>query len=211
MTAKPRPGRWASWHSHNFLNPAAEGAVLPILHLNGYKIANPTILARMPEDQLEQLLRGYGHVPRFVTVADPADTAAATGISRPHWTPAWPGSGPSSSATAAALRRTALRRTALPEGCVAHDAPFAQGLDRAQDGGRGAGEGTWRSHQVPLNEVRTNPGHLEPAAATAPVLPADELFDDRRTPEARDGQERPGRCAADVRNPMPTAGSCCAS
>ncbi len=67
----------ASWHSHNFLDPAADGAVLPILHLNGYKIANPTILARMPEAQLEQLLRGYGHVPHFVTVADPADTAAA--------------------------------------------------------------------------------------------------------------------------------------
>ena len=67
----------ASWHSHNFLDPVADGAVLPILHLNGYKIANPTILARMPEAQLEQLLRGYGHEPHFVTVADPDDTAAA--------------------------------------------------------------------------------------------------------------------------------------
>ena len=67
----------ASWHSHNFLDPVADGAVLPILHLNGYKIANPTVLARMPEAQLEQLLRGYGHKPHFVTVADPDDTAAA--------------------------------------------------------------------------------------------------------------------------------------
>src|SRR3954453_16302158 len=67
----------ASWHSHNFLDPVADGAVLPILHLNGYKIANPTILARMPEAQLEQLLRGYGHNPHFVTVSDPDSTAAA--------------------------------------------------------------------------------------------------------------------------------------
>ena len=67
----------ASWHSHNFLDPAADGAVLPILHLNGYKIANPTILARMPERQLEQLLRGYGHEPHFVSVDDPEDTAKA--------------------------------------------------------------------------------------------------------------------------------------
>ena len=67
----------ASWHSHNFLDPVHDGAVLPILHLNGYKIANPTILARMPEEQLEQLLRGYGHEPYFVTVADPDDTAKA--------------------------------------------------------------------------------------------------------------------------------------
>jgi xylulose-5-phosphate/fructose-6-phosphate phosphoketolase len=67
----------ASWHSHTFLNPVADGAVLPVLHLNGYKIANPTILARMPEAQLEQLLRGYGHVPHFVTVTDPEATAEA--------------------------------------------------------------------------------------------------------------------------------------
>ena len=72
----------ASWHSHNFLDPVADGAVLPILHLNGYKIANPTILARMPEDQLEQLLRGYGHEPHFVTVTDPDDTAGAPGLRR---------------------------------------------------------------------------------------------------------------------------------
>ncbi|MEQ7738572.1 phosphoketolase, partial [Escherichia coli] len=67
----------ASWHSHNFLDPAADGAVLPILHLNGYKIANPTVLARMPEQQLEQLLRGYGHEPYFVTVDDPDATEKA--------------------------------------------------------------------------------------------------------------------------------------
>src|SRR6266496_1961911 len=61
-----------SWHSNKFLNPAGDGAVLPVLHLNGYKIANPTVLARIPEDELESLMRGYGYAPRFVTGDDPA-------------------------------------------------------------------------------------------------------------------------------------------
>src|SRR3970040_1151135 len=61
----------ASWHSNKFLNPVEDGAVLPILHLNGWKIANPTVLARMPGAALEQLFRGYGYAPRFVEGDDP--------------------------------------------------------------------------------------------------------------------------------------------
>src|SRR5262249_48645703 len=61
-----------AWHSNKFLNPVADGAVLPILHLNGYKIANPTILARIPRDELHQLLCGYGWAPHFVEGDDPA-------------------------------------------------------------------------------------------------------------------------------------------
>src|SRR5687767_15537632 len=60
-----------SWHSNKFLNPATDGAVLPILHLNGYKIANPTLLARIPRDELTSLLVGYGHTPYFVEGSDP--------------------------------------------------------------------------------------------------------------------------------------------
>src|SRR3954452_6230272 len=60
-----------SWHSNKFLNPARDGAVLPILHLNGYKIANPTVLARIGDDELRALLEGYGHAPRFVSGDDP--------------------------------------------------------------------------------------------------------------------------------------------
>src|SRR6202165_2315673 len=60
-----------SWHSNKFLNPARDGAVLPILHLNGYKIANPTVLARIPEQELHELLEGYGHSPVFVSGDDP--------------------------------------------------------------------------------------------------------------------------------------------
>ncbi len=60
-----------SWHSNKFLNPVRDGAVLPILHLNGYKIANPTILARIPHEELEWLFRGYGWTPHFVEGDDP--------------------------------------------------------------------------------------------------------------------------------------------
>ena len=67
-----RPARSpTSWHSNKFLNPARDGAVLPILHLNGYKIANPTILARIPDRELRSLLEGYGYDPRFVEGSDP--------------------------------------------------------------------------------------------------------------------------------------------
>src|ERR1700685_2296869 len=62
----------ASWHSNKFLDPGRDGAVLPILHLHGYKIANPTVLARIPEPELRSLLEGYGYAPRFVTGSDPA-------------------------------------------------------------------------------------------------------------------------------------------
>src|SRR5581483_4947996 len=62
----------ASWHSNKFLNPATDGAVLPVLHLNGYKIANPTVPARIPDSELTALLRGYGYQPHFVVGDDPA-------------------------------------------------------------------------------------------------------------------------------------------
>ena len=61
----------ASWHSNKFLNPVTDGAVLPVLHLNGYKIANPTVLARIPQDELAQLMQGYGYEPHFVVGDDP--------------------------------------------------------------------------------------------------------------------------------------------
>src|ERR1700748_2331892 len=62
-----------SWHSNKFINPATDGAVLPVLHLNGYKIANPTVLARIPEQELAELLRGYGYAPHFVTGSEPEE------------------------------------------------------------------------------------------------------------------------------------------
>jgi xylulose-5-phosphate/fructose-6-phosphate phosphoketolase len=67
----------ASWHSNKFLNPATDGAVLPILHLNGYKIANPAVLARLPHAELEAMLRGFGHEPYFVEGSDPHEVHQA--------------------------------------------------------------------------------------------------------------------------------------
>ena len=165
----------ASWHSHNFLDPAADGAVLPILHLNGYKIANPTILARMPESQLEQLLRGYGHEPHFVTVTDPDDTAQA------HRD------------FAAALEDCLAGIRAIQDTRRGGDADAAgdEGAPRwpmivlrSPKGWTGPKtvdglqvEGTWRSHQVPLSEVRTNPEHLKLLEEWLQSYRPDELFD----------------------------------
>src|SRR5690242_13705157 len=94
----------ASWHSNKFLDPRRDGVVLPVLHLNGYKIANPTVLARIPEDELAALLRGYGHAPRFVTGDEPEavheelamtldavfDNIAAIKADPPADRPTWP-------------------------------------------------------------------------------------------------------------------------
>jgi xylulose-5-phosphate/fructose-6-phosphate phosphoketolase len=139
-----------SWHSHRFLNPAADGAVLPILHLNGYKIANPAVLARLPDAELDALLRGYGYEPTYVTgthdsvpheeMAATLD-AAITQIRRiqDH---ARSGAGHPGTAWPMIVMRTPKGWTGPVE---------VDGLPV---------EGTWRAHQVPLAEVRTNPEHL---------------------------------------------------
>jgi xylulose-5-phosphate/fructose-6-phosphate phosphoketolase len=93
-----------SWHSNKFLDPVNDGAVLPILHLNGYKIANPTVLARIPEDELDALMRGYGWDPIFVTGDDPAYVHRRSPL---PWTPAWTASPRSSSRRAPAGPRSA--------------------------------------------------------------------------------------------------------
>ncbi len=156
-----------SWHSNKFLNAANDGAVLPILHLNGYKIANPTILARIPEGELRSLLEGYGHRPYFVTGDDPAtmhQEMAATldevvaeiheiqTAARLHGVterPRWP--------------MIVLRS---PKGWTGPEE--VDGLPV---------EGTWRSHQVPFAEVRTNPKHLALLDGWMRSYRPDELFD----------------------------------
>jgi xylulose-5-phosphate/fructose-6-phosphate phosphoketolase len=163
----------ASWHSHTFLDPVADGAVLPILHLNGYKIANPTVLARMPEAQLEQLLRGYGHEPYFVRVADPDNTEQAhrdfadaldrcmadiRAIQEAHREGAADGEG---------ARRWPMIVLRSPKGWTG---------PRTVDGLQV--EGTWRSHQVPLSGVRTDGGHLQQLEEWLRSYRPEELFDD---------------------------------
>ncbi len=137
----------ASWHSNKFLNPAVDGAVLPILHLNGYKIANPTVLARIPQTELETLLRGYGYRPIAVAGDDPAAVHRLL---------------------AAALDDAfddiaAIRRAARTEGSsmrpvwpmIVLRTPKGWTGPKVVDGQQV--EGTWRAHQVPLAQTRTDP------------------------------------------------------
>jgi len=166
-----------SWHSNKFLDAARDGAVLPILHLNGYKIANPTVLARIPESELDDLLRGYGYEPTYVSGHEPAamhqqmaaaldgvvgriraiqDLARAPGGEDGRARPRWP----------MLVLRTPKGWTGPAE---------VDGLPV---------EGTWRSHQIPIPEVRTNPAHLRQLEEWLRSYRPRELFD-------ADGRPRP--------------------
>jgi xylulose-5-phosphate/fructose-6-phosphate phosphoketolase len=158
-----------SWHANKFLDPARDGAVLPILHLNGYKIANPTVLARIPSVELEDLLRGYGYAVHTVSGDDPrlvhqqlaATMDVVVGEIRAIWRraradgsgdvsrPAWP---------------VIVLRT--PKGWTGPK--VVDGLPV---------EGTWRAHQVPIAEARTNPEHLALLEEWLRSYRASELFD----------------------------------
>ncbi len=166
----------ASWHSNKFLDPVHDGAVLPILHLNGYKIANPSVLARIPDAELTKLLEGYGHTVYRVEGDDPAlmhrqmaetmdvmcsqiaEIQANARQGRAGGRPSWP--------------MLVLRS---PKGWTG---------PAEVDGV--AVEGTWRSHQVPLAAVRTNPEHLAQLERWLRSYRPDELFDSD------------GRLAADI-------------
>jgi xylulose-5-phosphate/fructose-6-phosphate phosphoketolase len=163
-----------SWHGNKFLDPARDGAVLPILHLNGYKIANPTVLARIPEDELMALLTGYGYAPVVVRADLDSDhmsvhraMAAALdgildGIER-IWSRARSHGGDGSKLGRPRWPMLVLR---TPKGWTG---------PRTVDGV--PVEGTWRAHQVPLGEVRTNPVHLAQLEAWMRSYGPDDLFD----------------------------------
>ena len=117
----------ASWHSNKFLDPRRDGVVLPVLHLNGYKIANPTVLARIPSDELDSLLRGYGYTPHVVAGEEPDGGARAARVhprpgDRRH-------------------HRDQGRSGRHPAGLADDRAAHAEGLDRAEGGRRPAGRG----------------------------------------------------------------------
>ncbi|MFV0131506.1 phosphoketolase [Streptomyces sp. HMX112] len=164
----------ASWHSNKFLDPARDGAVLPVLHLNGYKIANPAVLARLPEAELEELLRGYGHDPLYVTGDDPHQVHRAM-----------------AAAMDTALGRVqAIQRAARTDG-RAERPRWPLIVLRTPKGWTGPAEvdglpveGTWRSHQVPLAGVRDDPGHLAQLEAWLRSYRPEELFDEHGRPRA---------------------------
>jgi xylulose-5-phosphate/fructose-6-phosphate phosphoketolase len=156
-----------SWHSNKFLDPVRDGAVLPILHLNGYKIANPAVLARISEKELIALLEGYGHRPILVSGDDPATMHQAM---------------------AAALEEAVGEITRIR--CEAREAEIAERpgwpmiVLRTPKGWTGPKvvdglpvEGTWRAHQVPLANVRDDPSHLAQLEAWLKSYRPEELFD----------------------------------
>jgi xylulose-5-phosphate/fructose-6-phosphate phosphoketolase len=163
-----------SWHSNKFLNPINDGAVLPILHLNGYKIANPTILARIPRDELESLLTGYGWKPYFVEGDDPAlmhpkmaevlehcileirdlqQKARSAPSDAPTKRPRWP--------------------------MIVLRSPKGWTCPKEIDGHQL--EGSWRAHQMPILDPVTNPEHLKLVEHWMRSYRPEELFDEAGT------------------------------
>ncbi|HKR32430.1 MAG TPA: phosphoketolase family protein [Terriglobales bacterium] len=160
-----------SWHSNKFLNPAKDGAVLPILHLNGYKIANPTVLDRMSHDELIDLFRGYGYEPLFIEGTDPAEMHQLM---------------------AATLDRIIVDIRAIQQRArkqvVVERPRWPLLILRTLKGWTGPKEvdgkpveGTWRAHQVPVDDVRNNPAHLRILEDWMRSYKAEELFDQNGT------------------------------
>ena len=157
-----------SWHSNKFLDPVRDGAVLPILHLNGYKIANPTILARIPRDELASLMEGYGYAPHFVEGEDPTDVHRQLAVTL--------------DAVLDEIR--VIQRRAREDGdrerprwpMIVFRTPKGWTGPREIDGHQV--EGTWRSHQVPMSEVRTNARNREILETWMRSYRPDELFDE---------------------------------
>lgn len=167
----------ASWHANKFLNPVTDGAVLPILHLNGYKIANPTVLARIPADELDSLLFGYGYRPITVAGDDPA-------IVHQHL----------ATALDEAFDQIAAIQQAARTGGASERPRWPMLVLRTPKGWTGPSmvdgkhvAGTWRSHQVPLAETHDNPAHRAQLEEWLHSYRPAELFDDngRLRPELR--------------------------
>jgi xylulose-5-phosphate/fructose-6-phosphate phosphoketolase len=158
----------ASWHSNKFLDPARDGAVLPVLHLNGYKIANPTVLARIGRDELRSLLEGYGYSPRFVEGSDPPSmhrlmASTLDGVV-----------GEIGAIQAAARNGGHVDRPRWPMIVLA--TPKGWTGPKRVDGE--PAEGSFRSHQVPLARIRTNPEHLAQLESWLRSYRPEELFDE---------------------------------
>jgi xylulose-5-phosphate/fructose-6-phosphate phosphoketolase len=156
-----------SWHSNKFLNPATDGVVLPILHLNGYKIANPCILARISHEELDSLLRGYGHTPYFVEGSDPAEMhqkmaaaldAVIADIRR----------------IKAAAAKGTIERPRWP--MIVLRSPKGWTCPAEIDGKKT--EDYWRSHQVPMGEMHENPAHVKLLEQWMKSYRPEELFDE---------------------------------
>ncbi|RAX16257.1 phosphoketolase [Pseudarthrobacter sp. AG30] len=171
----------ASWHSNKFVNPARDGTVLPILHLNGYKIANPTVLDRISHDELDSLLRGYGHTPYYVEGSDPEpmhqDFARTL--------------------DACLNEILEIKRAAREDGRTERPR-WPMIVLRSPKGWTGPAEvdglkveGSWRSHQVPFTQARENDSHRAVLEQWLRSYRPEELFDDAGAPVAAVGGLHP--------------------
>ncbi|MCS6782577.1 MAG: phosphoketolase family protein [Gloeomargarita sp. SKYBB_i_bin120] len=161
-----------AWHSNKFLNPIRDGAVLPILHLNGYKINNPTVLARISHEELEALFRGYGYTPYFVEGSEPESMHQAMAATLDHCITEIHRIQAEARSTGRTVRpRWPMIVLRTPKGwtCPAY-----------VDGKKI--EGFWRSHQVPLADVKQNPEHLRILEAWLRSYKPEELFDEQGAP-----------------------------
>jgi xylulose-5-phosphate/fructose-6-phosphate phosphoketolase len=162
-----------SWHSNKFLNPEKDGAVLPILHLNGYKIANPTVLARIPEEELLDLFRGYGYRPILLAGNDPMEMHQRMAATLDEIM------GEIRSIQQRARKQEDVKRPRWP--LLILKTPKGWTGPKEVDGK--PVEGTWRAHQVPVDDVRKNPQHLKILENWMRSYKPEELFD-------RDGKVR---------------------
>jgi len=156
-----------AWHSNKFLDPVTDGAVLPILHLNGYKIANPAVLARIPRDELEQLLRGYGWTPYFVSGHEPEPMHQAMA-----------GTLDTVIEQIRKIQRDARAQGNAERPCwpmIVLDSPKGWTGPKIVDGKQV--EGTFRSHQVPLSDPIAHPEHLTLLEQWLKSYRPEELFD----------------------------------
>ena len=157
-----------SWHSNKFLDPVRDGAVLPILHLNGYKIAGPTVLARIPKEELEQLFRGYGYAPRFVEGDDPEEMHQKMAATLDE------AIGEIRAIQESARSRGFTSRPRWP--MIVMRTPKGWTGPKVVDGV--PVEGTFRAHQVPLAGLAQHPRHLAMLEAWMKGYKPEELFDE---------------------------------
>ena len=163
----------AAWHANKFINPAIDGAVLPILHLNGWKIANPTVLARIPHDDLAHLLAGYGHQPIFVEGDDPPTMHQLMAAAMDQ-----------AFAVIRAIQHAARTGNPAPPHrwpVIVLRSPKGWTGPKAVDGKKT--EGSWRSHQIPIDHME-KPGHIALLETWMQSYRPEELFD-------ADGRPRP--------------------
>jgi xylulose-5-phosphate/fructose-6-phosphate phosphoketolase len=170
-----------SWHSNKFLSPIRDGAVLPILHLNGYKINNPTLLARIPHEELESLFRGYGYVPRFVEGDDPPRMHQKMAAALDECVQEI------RTIQSEARRSGKASRPRWP--MIVLRSPKGWTGPKEVDGHQV--EGSWRAHQVPLSGLHDDAKHLKQLEAWLRSYKPDELFD------------ASGRLAAELRELAP--------